>query len=201
MSSNIHAIAGTELSGGPSQRKLRNLLIDRRFQLPWVLGVAALTFAIFVTLGTIIVRQDQTASAAVLNGLNALYDPDQATMLSGLFEQSDRTVLWTLVTIALVLIGSLAGSILVLTHRVAGPMVALRHGLSNLREGSLKRARPFRRGDAFREVSDELVATVAALRAREQHELETLILAKSNPEDAQHHLSALIAAKRARLEG
>ncbi len=184
-----------------SQRKLRNLLIDARFQGPWVFGVSVLTLAIFFTLGAIIVRQDQTASSAVLEGLAAIYDPEQAALLSGLFLEADRSVLWALVGVGSGLVLALAASLLVLTHRVAGPMVAVRYNLARVRDGRFNAVRPFRRGDAFREVSDDLLAMTSALRAREEAELNALLQAKGTPDDAQRILDGLIAEKQARIDG
>jgi HAMP domain-containing protein len=186
----------------PNQRRLRNLLIDAHFQLPWVGAIAALTMGLFVVLGATIVWQAHTASAAILDGLNALYSPDDAAIMQEMFTSSDHGVLIGLSVAGATLVLLLAACGLVMTHKVAGPMVALRNSLAAVAAGQYGRARAFRQGDAFQSVSTDMLTMVNALKDRERTELAVLegLRELTLPAGARSALNDLIAEKRARVE-
>lgn len=186
----------------PNQRRLRNLLIDAHFQLPWVGAIAVLTVGLFLVLGAVILWQAHTASAAIVEGLSALYSPEDAAVMEEMFTTSDHGVLIGLSVAGGTLVLLLAACGLVMTHKVAGPMVALRSSLVAVAAGQYGRARAFRQGDAFQSVSNDMITMVSALKDRERTELAVLegLRELTLPAGARAALNDLIAEKRARVE-
>jgi len=198
----VNAETRSQLARKSNQRRLSNLLIDAHFQLPWVGAITVLTVGLFLVLGGVILWQAHTASAAVLEGLSGLYSPDDAVIMQELFTSSDHGVLTGLSVAGATLVVLLAACGLVMTHKVAGPMVALRHSLAAVAAGNYGKVRAFRQGDAFQSVSNDLLVTVAALKDRERTDLAVLegLRELTLPAGARAALSDLIAEKRSRLE-
>jgi hypothetical protein len=186
-------------SGGRDQRRLRNYLINMKFQLPWVLGAAAVVAMVFGTFATFALWQgDATAPSA---GIGPLARAGDAVVTPDLFKGSDATIFWTLFgagggLLALVIVVGI-----VMTHKVAGPMHGLVRAFGSIRSGNYLAVHGFRRGDAFQEVGDELVVTSRALFDRERAELGVLesVRAKGLTQQSLAELDELIAQKRARV--
>ena len=193
---------GGAASRPSQQRKFQNYLIDRSFQLRWVGAVILLTVLLLGVLGGYIVYAEQHTSDAVIEGLKEFYEPEAAAQVAEMIEVEDNGIMWGLLATGLGLVFSLAGVGVMVTHKVAGPMVGLKYSLDSVANGHYKRIRGFRQGDAFPSVSHSLLGMGAALRLREQQEIEridSLLDAGGLSEDAVAVLSAMRDEKSARL--
>lgn len=186
---------------GKNQRRLRNYLINMKFQLPWVISGAAVVAMVFGTLATYVLWQENNASATVLNGLGQLYQPEEASAMNELFTSSDASIFWALFGTGGALIALMVVVGIIMTHKVAGPMHGLVRAFGAIRAGNYLAVHGFRRGDAFQNVGDELVLTARALYDREKAELDALeaVRAAGVSPDALPALNELIASKRTRV--
>jgi len=183
------------------ERKVQNYLVNRSFQLRWVGAVIVLTTLLLSVLGGYIVHSEQQTSDAIISGLNAYYEAEASAKLADEFQAEDSAVLWTLLGTGFVLVLLLAGVGMIVTHKVAGPMVGLKHSLDSVTNGKYNHIRGFRHGDAFPLVSKSLVSMGDALRARETADvarLSPLVERNDLPEDVVAVLRGIIDEKRAR---
>jgi methyl-accepting chemotaxis protein len=175
----------------PEAYTRRQVLVDRRFQLKYAVGLALGGASLCAAFGG--------AVWLALHQARETLGPESQATLQG----TETTVLVLTVFMALVmsLVLSLVG--LLVTHRVAGPMRVLRAQLRRLAEGGFPRWRPLRSHDELRDIFGEFHATVDALRRREHEELSALesALATGADSGARATLGGLVAAKRARLDG
>ncbi len=188
----------------PSQRnrKVKNLLINRRFQLKWVSLILLLTLALFGSLGGYIWEHERHSSDAIINGLSTLYDAEEVAVMKDLFVASDSDVLYALMGSGAMLIVLLAGVGLVLTHKMAGPVYALRHSMDRVSEGKLYGVRGVRDGDEFQELASSWLSVVETLKSKEETEVEQIDeIARTEglPDEAKAALQRLAAQKRAYL--
>ena len=183
------------------ERKVKNYLINRSFQLRWVGAVVVLTALLVSVLGGYIVYAEQEASEAITSTLNSYYEADAAATMAEMMQAEDSAVLWVLLGTGLVLVLLLAGVGVVVTHKVAGPMVGLKQSLDAVAQGHYQRIRGFRQGDAFPLVSESLVAMRDALRTRETADvtrLSALLERNDLSDEVSSVLKEIVDEKRGR---
>jgi len=167
----------------------RQVLVDRRFQLKYVAGLAAGGACMCAAFGGAVwlaVRQARESLG-----------PEAQSLLEG----TETTVLILTLLMAVLMALAMALVALLVTHRIAGPVRVLRRQFRYLAEGRYPRWRPLRNHDELRELFAEFHAAVDAVRRREHEELAALEagLATGNP-TAGTTLAALAAKKRAGLD-
>ena len=179
------------LSVSPEAYTRRQVLVDRRFQLKYAVGLALGGASLCAAFGG--------AVWLALHQARETLGPESQATLQG--TETTVLVLTGFMALVMSLVLSLVG--LLVTHRVAGPMRVLRDQLRRLAEGGFPRWRPLRSHDELRDIFGEFHATVDALRRREHEELSALesALATGADSGARATLSGLAAAKRARLGG
>jgi methyl-accepting chemotaxis protein len=177
------------------QRKIRNLLLDKRFQLKYTLAVVAVTGLVAITLGFFLFRSHQETSRVALVGLGddpaAMSSEDQAMYEE--LSKEDRKVLLVLVAFLGGMVLVMTGLGIVATHKIAGPAFALRRNLSRIADGELPEVRALRPGDELQSVGEELQRMLGTLREREHQDAELL-------ERAVQALARLPGAEPALLE-
>jgi len=175
----------------PEAYTRRQVLVDRRFQLKYAVGLALGGASLCAAFGG--------AVWLALHQARETLGPESQATLQG----TETTVLVLTAFMALVmsLVLSLVG--LLVSHRWPGPMRVLRGQLRRLAEGGFPRWRPLRSHDELRDVFAEFHATVDALRRREHEELAAVesVLATGTGDDGRTTLTSLAATKRARLDG
>ena len=197
------ATDSTVYGGQKSDRAVKNLLINRRFQLRWIGSIVGLTVLLFGTLGSFIYHQEVNSSTAVIAGLNQMYEPEEAALMAELFETSDTGIMFGLLATGTALIIMLAGTSLVFTHRIAGPMYAIGRMHEAITAGIYSHGRRFRVADEFQEVSESYHRMMDALRDREERDvatLEALCMLSDLPAEAKVAINELIAVKRPRID-
>lgn len=180
--------------GQAPKRRLRNFLLDARFQLKYTGAVVAVTVIVTGAVGYWLGNEAYSYSTGMTQmllmqrggGMEVTDDMQQ------LFEEeareSDQQVLRSIVTgvVVLVLILAIALGItgIIVTHRVVGPAYKLKLLLGDVARGSLNTRGGLRKGDELQDVGDAFKAMVAALRERREDELAQLERALAKAEGA-----------------
>lgn len=190
----------------PPKRKLRNFLLDTRFQLKYtgyVVGVALLLSGI---LGYVAIDFSRESSKT-LAACNMLAYGDQPDVLRFIEEESrkfDAKVAWTIVGSLTAFVVALALTGIVVTHKVVGPAFKLRRLMREVGDGSLRVEGRLRRGDELQSVFDGfdyMLKRQRELRGEDLKLIEAALesLAGEEPDReaarrALHHLRDRIAA-------
>ncbi|HUK66420.1 MAG TPA: hypothetical protein VLV17_06290 [Anaeromyxobacteraceae bacterium] len=180
------------------RRQLKNFLVDPRLQLRLGGYLVAVVVVLSGALGWQIWRARRTASALV-----ALGDPRADAVVGALLANEDRTSLYWMCAGLVALALLLLVLSLIVTHRIAGPALALARACRAVRKGALSRPRSLRKGDLLHGLSREIGAMFLALREREEGERdrlrEAVQLLESDPETARQLVADLLAEKERRL--
>jgi len=169
------------------KRRLSNFLLDKDLQLRYVLLVVTLSGLIAGTLGYMLYHQRGLANDSLANQFR---DPELARTMREIgsaavneFESDDLWLVVKMVVAGLGLVVVLSGYLVIMTHKVAGPLYKVGLYFDKMADGKLGNVTPLRRGDmlqdfyvAFRDmhvgVRDRLIedgktmeAALAELRA------------------------------------
>jgi hypothetical protein len=153
------------------KRKLTNYLLDKKLQLRYVLLVTILSAVIAAALGYMIYDQRRTASESIEKDLQALTQTDashqefQQQISSGL-ESDDQALIYKMVAVGLGLVIILSAYLVIMTHKVAGPLFKVSMYFDHMAEGRLGRVTPLRRGDMLQDFFGDFKDMHEALRAR-----------------------------------
>jgi hypothetical protein len=192
------ATPGSSAAMVSPRRKLRNFLLDPGLQLRLGGYLVAIAVGLSAALGWQVWRAYSEASELV-----ALGDPRSDGVVAAMLRADDRArMLWTAGILSCVVL-CLLGLAVVVTHRIAGPALAMARTCRAVASGALVRPRPLRRGDLLVGLADEVNAMVEGLRAREEEERERLARAAQvlvrSPEEAKEMLEQLVAEKARRV--
>jgi len=142
-------------------RRLRNLVVDRGFQVRTTLAFVLTCLALASVFAGLLYREVRIASRVEATGV-AEFDAALHEHLA----DDDRRVAWRIVGALFVLGVLMTGACLVWTHRMAGPLFVLRRFMGELAHGRWPPARALRPHDEFHGVISDFHGLVAALRAR-----------------------------------
>lgn len=164
---------------GAPKRRLRNYLLDRRFQLKYTSMVVAVTLFVASILGALAYHESkgQTAALQIQLTMQPDLDPRVAAELESFGRERDRQILIGIIigvaalTIALGLTG------IIITHKMVGPAYKMRMLFATLANGQLRVVGGLRKGDELQEVFVAFHEMVRRLRERREHELSHLDLA------------------------
>jgi len=165
------------------KRRLRNFLLDWRFQLKYTTMVVLVTVAVAGVLGYIAYdfSRGQTEALTIEMAAQPELDPNVANDLRGFADAYDRRVLLGIVTGILLLAFALGFTGIVITHKVVGPAFKMRFLMREVARGNWDLSAKLRKGDELQDVFESFGAMLARLRQQRaeyaQH-LE-LILEKS----------------------
>jgi nitrogen fixation/metabolism regulation signal transduction histidine kinase len=161
------------------QRKLSNYLIDKRLQLRYILLVTILSAMISGALGYMIYDQRRTASESIERDLQALTQADasnqefQDQVASGL-ESDDQLLVGKMIAVGFGLVIILSAYLVIMTHKVAGPLFKVSSYFEQMSEGRLGVVTPLRRGDMLQDFFGNFKAMHEALRAQELADVATM---------------------------
>lgn len=198
----------TEHGVMPHKRKVSNFLLDRSMQLRYVLSVVLVSTLITGSLGYLIYRQEQKASAGVAAGLARTFDDvELQKAIGGEMAKGDSKLLLTMVLVGLGLAVVLAAFLIVMTHKVAGPLHKVSLIFDEMATGKLVKTAGPRRWDmlqdfhaSFREMHDATRARVASDVAVMEQSLAALTAAGAPGDDpAVASMQRLIARRRESL--
>jgi hypothetical protein len=142
----------------------RLYLVDRSFQLKYILQLMAWGVVLALLLGLWTYQAHQQAVETVVR------DPEQRALLEG----ANRELVWALCGIGALSAAALGLLGFVMTHRVAGPIYVMSHILSRLAEGRYPARRGLRRKDELRGFYAQLLGVVEMMKERDANHLAEL---------------------------
>jgi methyl-accepting chemotaxis protein len=161
----------------PAKRRLRNYLLDARFQLKYTSMVVGVTVVIASALGFLAYRysrgQTEMMTITQIEGRVDL-DPKYVTFNEAEARKADRNVQLGInggISI-LALAHGITG--IMVTHKLVGPAYKIKRLLRDVRDGHLKIEGRLRKGDELQDVFDAFEEMINALRAEQQSEIEML---------------------------
>lgn len=153
---------------GRKKRKLKNYLLNRRFQLKYTSMVVGMAAVLSVALGWVLYGQMQENSRML--HLEAEFDP----VFKAQLEATDAKALAQLVGALVAFNVALTLGSIFITHRMAGPDYVLRRYVRAVAEGRLPDVRPLRKGDELVELHQGLRHMVESLRERTTGDIEAM---------------------------
>jgi len=114
--------------------------------------------------------------------------------------ERDLAAFFTMAGVVVLLVLLLGCGGIYITHKVAGPLFALRRFMDAVSKGEWSSVRTFRKGDEFQELADTFRTLASEVRGRHEAELKQLAevrdaLAKGDTAGAGAKLTAVIEAK------
>jgi methyl-accepting chemotaxis protein len=176
MSANAETVPQTS---APPKRRLRNFLLDSRFQLKYTGMVVAATVVVAGVLGYFAYdySRGQTESLTVTMAMQPDLHPEVAADLEGWAEAQDQKVLFAILGGIVILALTMGFTGIIVTHKVVGPSYKMRRLLRNVADGHLKVEGRLRKGDELQELFHAFEQMVVKLRERQAKEVAQLDLA------------------------
>ena len=180
------------------KRKVKNYLIDVGLQLRYTATIVIVAVVLTVILGFRIYQATQDTSKVIL--WTGLVDPATAQELQTQFAQSDRTVVWGIIGFGIILVLSIGGVGILLTHKVAGPLYKISSFFGRIRDNRLGPApAKLRKGDELQNFYLSFRDMHQAIRGRVEDDVrvleEALTAIEATPEgrapSLQHALDEL----------
>jgi len=162
--------------GHKRQRKLRNYLLDRRFQLKYTSMVVVVTVAVASTLGYVAYRFSSQQTDALTAQIAAQPDLDEQTAadLERFARQEDRKIRNAIIAGVALLTLALGIMGILVTHRVVGPAYRMRRLFEGIGEGKLRVTTGIRKGDELQELYRSFAEMVESLRDQRSEEIAQL---------------------------
>ncbi|MGB8223790.1 MAG: HAMP domain-containing protein [Polyangiales bacterium] len=162
--------------GDKRQRKVRNYLIDRQFQLKYTGMVLLVTVSIASGLGLVAYRFSRGQTEALKAQMAAQPDLDAGTAsyLDQTSEEEDRRVRNAIVGGVLFLTFALGVTGIIVTHRVVGPAYRMKRLFEHVGEGRFEVTTGIRKGDELQELYHSFSQMVESLRDQRAEEIEQL---------------------------
>jgi methyl-accepting chemotaxis protein len=152
--------------------KVKNYLLDVGLQLRYTATIVVIAIVLTAILGHRIYRATQDTSKVIL--WTGLVDPSTAQELQSQFAQSDRTVLFGIIGFGIILVLSISGVGILLTHKVAGPLYKTGFYFDRMAEGRLGNVTALRQGDMLQDFFGNFREMHETVRTRLQTDLLTM---------------------------
>jgi HAMP domain-containing protein len=171
--------------GDKKQRRMKNYLIDRRFQLKYTGMVLLVTVSVAGGLGYVAYgfSQGQTEALTAHIASQPDLDPNTATDLEEFAQEEDRKIRNAILAGVLLLTLALGFTGIIVTHRVVGPAYRMRRLFQHVGDGKIEITTGIRKGDELQELYHSFAEMVEALRDQRGEEIaqleETLIKMES----------------------
>jgi nitrogen fixation/metabolism regulation signal transduction histidine kinase len=164
---------------GAPKRRLRNYLLDRRFQLKYTAMVVAVTLCVASILGALAYHESkgQTAALQIQLTMQPDLDPRVAAELESFGRERDREILIAILLGISALTIALGATGIIITHKVVGPAYKLRMLIGTIAKGHLRVEGNLRKGDELKDVFAAFNEMVGQLRQRREHEIDELEIA------------------------
>jgi hypothetical protein len=155
------------------KRKVKNYLIDVGLQLRYTATIVIVAVVLTIILGFRIYQATQDTSKVIL--WTGLVDPATAQELQTQFAQSDRTVVWGIIGFGIILVLSIGGVGILLTHKVAGPLYKISSFFGRIRDNRLGPApAKLRKGDELQNFYLSFRDMHQAIRGRVEDDVRVL---------------------------
>ncbi len=162
--------------GQKKQRKVRNYLLDRRFQLKYTGMVLFVTVAVAGVLGYVAYdfSKGQTEAFTAQLAAQPDLDPDTAKDLEQFAKQEDRRVRNAILAGVLLMTLALGLTGIIVTHRVVGPAYRMKRLFKHVSEGHLEVTTGIRKGDELQELYHSFAEMIESLREQRAEDIERL---------------------------
>jgi hypothetical protein len=155
------------------QRKLRNYLLNLRYQLKYTLTIVGISLLLTGGLGYFVISQAREASRLV--NVRAMDPTDElAQQLASQFARNDKLMMLALIGFGLALCVVLTVYGIVMTHKVAGPLYKVSLHLDKMRDGKLGVVYNLRKGDELVDFFAHFKAAHDALRHQTEGDIALL---------------------------
>ena len=155
------------------KRKVKNYLLDVGLQLRYTATIVMIAIVLTVILGKRIYEATQDTSKVIL--WTGLVDEAVKKELETNFAQSDRTVLLGIIGFGVVLVLSISGVGILLTHKVAGPLYKISSFFGRIRDNRLGPApAKLRKGDELQDFYSSFREMHQAVRGRVEDDVRVL---------------------------
>jgi hypothetical protein len=163
-------------SARPHRRKLGNFLLNKSLQLRYVILVTTLSAIIAGTLGYLIWRQEADASAHVMEAFDSLGmdAPDLRHEILERTSTDDQTLVLSIAGAGLGLMAVLFLYLVVMTHKVAGPLFKVSRYFDEMAAGRLGPVYSLRKGDMLQDFYDRFRDMHESLRGHHQEDTEAM---------------------------
>ena len=171
--------------GDKTQRRVKNYLIDRRFQLKYTGMVLLVTVSVAGGLGYVAYgfSQGQTEALTAHIAAQPDLDPGTANDLEQFAQQEDRKIRNAIVAGVLLLTFALGVTGIIVTHRVVGPAYRMRRLFRHVGDGKFEVTTGIRKGDELQELYHSFAEMIESVRDQRGEEIaqleETLIKMES----------------------
>jgi len=165
----------TNTGGAQAQykRKLRNYLLDVGLQVRYTAFIAIIAIFLTWVLGWKIYEATQDTSKVIF--MTGMVDPTITSELQAQFRANDRIVLFGIVGFGVLLVMSIFGAGIWITHKVAGPLYSIGMACTRVRDNKLGPAlRNLRKGDELQEFHSNFREMYEALRSRTSSDIQAL---------------------------
>jgi methyl-accepting chemotaxis protein len=163
-------------NGAPAKRRLRNYLLDSRFQLKYTGMVVGVTVMVATVLGYFAYNysRGQTEALQVQMAMQPDLNPQVAAQLDEVARAEDRKVLFGIVGGIAILAIALGFTGIVVTHKVVGPAYKMKLMLRRVAQGHLKVEGSLRKGDELKDVFIAFNDMIEELRSSQAEEVAML---------------------------
>jgi hypothetical protein len=157
------------------RRKLSNYLLDKSMQLRYVAFVTVISAVISGALGYLIWRQEADASSYVLEAFDSFAaDPELRGAISERLNSDDNKLIITMAGAGIGLVVVLFMYLVVMTHKVAGPLYKVSRYFDEMAVGKLGNVYALRKGDMLQDFYDKFREMHGAVRERHKEENATI---------------------------
>jgi len=160
----------------PYKRKLSNFMLDKKLQLRYVMLVTVLSAMISGSLGYLIYHQRHQASASIDSDLAALTQSDASfsDVKNEVAEDNahdDRMLVYKMAGVGIGLVLILSAYLVIMTHKVAGPLFKVSLYLAKMRDGRFDKVYNLRKGDQLVDFYDQFKAAHGGIVAMQRDDI------------------------------
>lgn len=160
-----------------AKRHIKNYLLDKRFQLRWVLRIVIATIIIVAIMGYLLYQTVADATDQIL--AQKLGDLSLTrTALDAFLQQNARDkaqAFWMLGGGLAGLVLLLAAVTIVLTHRIAGPVYKMRKLFATIDGDHLRLSGRLRKSDELQDAFSDFEKMIKRIRDHRRADIETLV--------------------------
>lgn len=160
------------------KRRLSNYLLDKKLQLRYILVVTILSGVIAGALGFLIYQQNRAASESIEEDLKVLMQKSSADGIeediASDLQSGDRALVYKMALIGVGLVVILSMYLLIMTHRVAGPLFKISTYFDRMAEGKLGSVTPLRERDMLQDFYATFKAMHETVRSRAAADADTM---------------------------
>lgn len=161
----------------PHRRKLSNYLLDKRLQLRYVAFVTLLSAVISGSLGYLIWKQEKDASDTIVDIFDSSELSDDPTLkdeIVGKLTAHETRLLVTMLGAGIGLVIVLSLYMIVMTHKVAGPLYKVSTYFEKMADGRLGEVWDLRKGDMLHGFYQKFRDAHEAVRSRHQSDNDAI---------------------------